>query len=203
MRWLAIAAVVLGFARPSVARPTLDAENLARLGHYDVLTFSDPFGGGLDRGKAIGVIDAKPSEVFRIATDYSGYAEYMPRVRESKLVSGNRDEAFVEVAADLPWPAGSLWVFARYRYERLPGEIYRIRFDMVRGSMKQYQGSLYIEPWSPGKSAITYELVAQPSGLAPKWAVNRGVKRSAGRFVHALRQHINELYRRGAIKARR
>jgi hypothetical protein len=124
----------------------------------------------------------------------------MPRVRTSRQISGTPDEAYVEIAADLPWPAGSLWVLARYRYERLPGEIYRVRFDMLRGTMKRYLGSLYIEPWSPGKSAVTYELVAQPGGLAPKSAVNRGVKHSVARFVHALRQHINDLHRLGALQ---
>jgi hypothetical protein len=172
---------------------------MTRLGHYDVLTFSDPFNGGLEWGKAIGVIDATPDEVFRVATDYNKYKDFMPRVRASKQVSGSRDEAMVEITAELPWPAGTTWVFARYRHERLPGEIFRVQFDMLRGNMKQYVGSLYIEPWANGQTAITYTLVAQPEGFAPKSAVNRGVRRSVSRFVHALRQHIGDLHRLGYL----
>jgi hypothetical protein len=90
-------------------------------------------------------------------------------------------------------------VTARYTHEKLPGQIYRVRFAMVRGTLKQYVGSLYIEPFGPGKTAVTYELVAEPDTIAPKSAINHGIKRSTGNFVHALRQRINELHRLGYL----
>jgi len=90
-------------------------------------------------------------------------------------------------------------VTARYTHGKLPGDIYRVKFGMVDGSLKQYWGSLYIEPFAPGKTAITYELVAEPDTVAPKSAINRGIKRSTGNFIHALRQRINELHRLGYL----
>jgi ribosome-associated toxin RatA of RatAB toxin-antitoxin module len=198
-RVVAPSLILLSLAAPALARPTLDATRLSQLGRYDVLTFSDPWGGGIDRGKAIGVIDGTPDEIFRVATDYAKYQDFMPRVRASSVVSRQHNEALVEIAAELPWPAGTVRVTASYRSERLPGEIYRVRFDMLHGNFKQYLGSLYIEPFSDGKTAITYELVAQPDSYAPKSAVNRGVRRSVTRFVHALRQRVNELHRLGYL----
>lgn len=184
---------------PAAARPTLDAERLGELAHYEVLTFDDPFKNGIDRGKAIGVIDATPEEVFRVATDYAKYRDFMPRVVRSTVKESARDHALVELQAELRWPAGSSTVTARYTHEKLPGDIYRVKFGMVDGSLKQYWGSLYIEPFAPGKTAITYELVAEPDTVAPKSAINRGIKRSTGNFVHALRQRINELHRLGYL----
>ncbi|HEX8954295.1 MAG TPA: SRPBCC family protein [Polyangia bacterium] len=183
----------------AAARPTLDSARLGELAQYQVLTFNDPFKNGIERGKAIGVIDATPEEVFRVATDYAKYHDFMPRVTRSTVKEASRDHALVEMQAELRWPAGSSAVTARYTHEKLPGEIYRVRFDMVDGSLKQYLGSLYIEPFSPGKTAITYELVAEPDTVAPKGAINRGIKRSTGNFVHALRQRINELHRLGFL----
>src|SRR5204862_2887278 len=55
------------------ARPALSADGLARLGRYEVLTFTDAGGGGINKGKAIGVFDATPDEVFRVATEYERY----------------------------------------------------------------------------------------------------------------------------------
>ncbi len=186
-------------AAPAAARPTLDAGRLDELARYEVLTFTDPFRAGIDRGKAIGVIDATPEEVFRVATDYAKYRDFMPRVTTSTVREQSHDEALVELTAELRWPAGSSKVTARYTQEKLPGEIYRVRFAMVQGTLKQYVGSLYIEPFAPGKTAITYELVAEPDMVAPKSAVNRGIKRSTGSFVHALRQRINDLPRLGYL----
>jgi ribosome-associated toxin RatA of RatAB toxin-antitoxin module len=193
------AAAFVGIAGVAVARPTLDGARLDQLGHYEVLTFTDPFQGGIERGKAIGVIDATPEEVFRVATDYAKYRDFMPRVTASTVKEQAVDYALVELTAELRWPAGDSTVTARYTHEALPGDIYRVRFIMVTGSLKQYVGSLYIEPFSAGKTAVTYELVAEPNTIAPKSAINKGVKRSAGSFVHALRQRINELHRLGYL----
>src|SRR6185312_16552299 len=166
---LASATLILGvaLASPAAARPTLDSARLGELSQYEVLTFNDPFKNGIERGKAIGVIDATPEEVFRVATDYAKYRDFMPRVVSSTVKEADRNHALVELQAELRWPAGSSTVTARYTHEKLPGDIYRVRFDMVKGSLKHYLGSLYIEPFAPGKTAITYELVAEPDTVAP------------------------------------
>lgn len=197
---LRFAGIVLGAlltAAIAQARPSLDAARLAQLGAYDVLVFTDPFLNGLERGKAIGVFDATPEEVFRVASDYAKWKDYLPRVCGSTVISSTATASLVKMVADLPWPAGRSQVWARYTAEKLPGNIYRIRFDMVRGSMKRYVGSIYIEPWSPGKAALTYELVAEPDIFAPDSLINRSVRRTASGFVNALRQRINDLHRIG------
>lgn len=181
------------------ARPSLDPARLARLARYDVLVFADPWKDGIDRGKAIGVFDATPEEVFRVASDYARWKEYLPRVRGSEVVSTSGTASLVEMTADLPWPAGRSQVWARYVAQKLPGEIYRIRFEMVRGSMKKYLGSIYIEPFSPGKTALTYELVAEPDVLAPDSLINRSIRHTALGFVNALRQRVNDLHRLGYL----
>jgi hypothetical protein len=192
-------ALPLGFVGAAHARPQLDSERMSKLAHYDVLAFGDPFKNGLDMGKAIGVFDATPEEVFRVATDYSKWKEYLPRVRSSEVRDKKRDGATVEITLDLPWPVGNTLVTAKYSHEKLRGNIYRVKFTKVRGNLKQYLGSMYIEPWAPGKTAVTYELVAQPELLAPKSMINRAVQKSASGFVNALRQRINDLHQWGLL----
>ena len=201
MRLAVSAAVALVLCGVSAsARPALDDTRLGEIDRYEVLTFADPVqGSAIERGKAIGVIDATTEEIFRVATDFPRYREFMPRVVGSSLVSRNNDTAQVMLTAELPWPVGRTWMEADYKMEKLPGDIYRVRFDMRRGNMKKYLGSLYIEPWTKTRSAITYELVAEPNVTAPKSMLNKGVRRSVGNFVHALRQHINELHRTGML----
>lgn len=194
-----LGAALLIFSSTALARPTLDPKRIDQLAHYQVLVFADPFEAGLERGKAIGVIDATPEEVFRVATDYTKWKEFIPRLRGSQVTARARHAATVEMTADLPWPAGRNEVVAQYRHERLPGEIYRVQFHMVRGTMRRYLGSMYIEPFANGKAALTYELVAQPDVLAPRSMINRAVRRTASGFVHALRQRVNDLHRLGLL----
>lgn len=190
--------------RRCAARPEVGAPGLGRLARYDVLTFFDPAGNGIDKSKAIGVFDATPEEVFRTATDYPRLAEFAPRVISSEVssevIDRHGDEhALVMLKSDLPWPVSKAWVYADFQHEKLGGEVYRIRFSQVRGSMRRYFGSILIEPWSPQKSAVTYELVAEPDTIAPKRLVNRKLHDAAARYVHALRQRINDLHRLGRL----
>src|SRR5215471_2181926 len=87
-------------ANPAAARPTLDNGRLDELSRYEVLTFNDPFRNGIERGKAIGVIDATPEEVFRVATDYAKYHDFMPRVTRSTVKETTSDHALVELQAE-------------------------------------------------------------------------------------------------------
>ena len=182
------------------ARPNLDTGGLSRLARYDVLSFTDPGGGGIDKSKAIGVFDATPDEVYRTATDYAKLAEFAPRVVGSRIVEQRGEsQAFVMLSSDLPWPVSNAWVFAEFHTEKLGNDAYRIRFWQVKGSMRRYSGSILIEPWAPNKSAVTYELLAEPTGIAPKRLVNSKLKDAAARYVHALRQRINDLHRLGRL----
>jgi hypothetical protein len=191
---------LLLFSSLALAKPRLDSERMARLDRYDVLAFGgEPVKNGLVMGKAIGVFDATPEEVFRVATDYTKWKEYLPRVRGSEVREKRRDAATVEITLDLPFPVGKTLVTARYSHEKLKGDIYRVKFQKLRGNLKQYLGSMYIEPWSRGKSSVTYELLAQPELLAPRSMVNRAMQKSASAFVHALRQRINDLHKYGLL----
>jgi len=184
------------------ARPSVSSTDWAKLARHDVLVFSDAWENGLEKAKAIGVMDFPAEEVFRVATDYARWKDYLPRVRDSRVLSWSAQGALVGLLADLPWPAGATYVQARYTHDKLPGGIFRIRFEMVHGSMKQYLGSLYIEPWVQGKSTLTYEIVAEPDVAAPDSTINSSVRKSAGGFVHALRAHINSLYQAGLLYRR-
>ena len=80
---------------------------LDELGRYEVLTFTDPFGSGIERGKAIGVIDATPEEVFRVATDYNKYRDFMPRVtvsRSRRRRATTRSSSCTPICAGRPAP---------------------------------------------------------------------------------------------------
>jgi hypothetical protein len=191
---------VLGGATRSEARPALDPDGLARLARYDVLSFTAPGGGGVDVSRAVGVFDATPDEVYRTATDYGRLSEFAPRVQSSTVLDRQGEaRALVMLVADLPWPVSSAWVQAQFDIERPSSGVFRIRFAQVRGSMRRYFGSILIEPWRDGKSSVTYEQLAEPDTLAPRRLVNGRLRDAAARYVHALRQRVNELHRLGRL----
>ena len=201
MRSLTVAALLV--ARVVAARPVVPAEALDRLTHYQVITFTDPAAGGLRRGKAIGLFDATPDEVFRVATDYEHLAEFAPRITSAKVLDRQGDRAVVALTTVLPWPVSKAWVNCEFAMERVGRDIYRIRFAARAGSLKRYEGSIYIEPWQQwrggGTSAVTYELLVEPSDHTPRRFVNARVESVASKWVHFLRQRINQLRAAGRL----
>jgi ribosome-associated toxin RatA of RatAB toxin-antitoxin module len=193
------ALALLLLTAPAFARPQLDSDHMKQLDRYDVLSFGDPFKNGFEMGKAIGVFDATPEEVFRVVTDYNRWKEYMPRVRASEVRDKKRDGATVEITLDLPWPVGKTEVTAKYHHEKQKGGSFKVSFAKLKGNLKQYLGTMYIEPWSPGKSAVTYQVMAQPELLAPKSMINRSLQKTASGFVNALRQRVNDLHKFGLL----
>src|SRR3954469_17245737 len=137
-----VAAFALAFCGSAQARPQLDSGRMTRLARYDVLAFGDPFKNGFEMGKAIGVFDATPEEVFRVATDYNKWKEYLPRVRSSEVRDKKHDGATVEITLDLPWPVGKTVVTAKYHHEKQKGGIYKVSFNKIKGNLKQYLGSM-------------------------------------------------------------
>jgi ribosome-associated toxin RatA of RatAB toxin-antitoxin module len=194
---LVLVAVLAGGGRVAEGRPYLDDRHLGQLVRYDVLLLSDPDGAGLLRHRAIGMFDAPPKEVFQVATSYDQYREYIPRI-DSHVMSRKDNEALVRVEADLPWPMPNVWVDARYCQDAPSTEVYRVRFDMVRGNMRRYEGSLLIEPFGPGKATVTYELLAEPNSHLPRAWVQRALGRTALSFVNYLRSRVNNLQRQAA-----
>ncbi len=199
---LGLVAMLAGSTTPAWARPSLPAAAQASLERYDVLGYSDPHKDGIERGKAIGLFDATPNEVYRIASDYARWSEFMPKVKRSEVVSWSGSDCLVSTTAELKL-LGESWVEARYHHEALAGETYRIDFQMVRGSMRQYFGRILIEPYvlpsGQLKTTVTYELVAEPNVYAPRGMLNRAIKRTASNSVHALRQRINDLHAAGLL----
>src|SRR5262249_20107779 len=134
LRSVSVAALVALLGAPAGARPNLSDDGMKRLGRYDVLTFNDPAGNGINKGKAIGIFDATPDEVYRVLTDFEKYPEFAPRVTSSRVVDRQGDKrTFVMLQTNLPWPVSDAWVYAQFEHEQLPGATYRIRFFQVKG----------------------------------------------------------------------
>lgn len=198
---------VLVAPSPAAARPHLDPEQIKSLvDRWEVLSFTDPAGDGIVKGKAIGYFHVPAEQVFRVVTDYQRYPEFAPRIASVQVVDRQGDRrAWVRLQTDLPWPASDAWVYAQFEHEPLADGGYRIRFWQLKGSMKRYYGTILIEPWvqyddGGGECSVTYELVAEPAtSFAPKRYINRKIVDATSKWVHSLRLHINQLRAAGRL----
>src|SRR5258708_25373229 len=117
-RHLALTALVLsclGGAPLAQARPLLDEQRLLRLERWDVVSFTDPAGSGAQRHRAVGMFNASPEAIFKVATDYEQYTSYIPRLIGSHVMWQGADQALGMLEAELPWPLRNSWSYAPFQ----------------------------------------------------------------------------------------
>jgi hypothetical protein len=199
---VALIAALLATSRMAFALPALPAQRVEQLGRYDVLLLSEPAGEGLLRHQAIGVFDATPEQVLGVAANVDLYRSYVPGIAASKTLWQGPTEKEVVLEADLPWPLRNLWVQVRVDVDRaeLGPRTHRVRFSLVRGNMLRYEGSILIEPFGEGRTAVTYEILALPDLRLPRSWLQHAAGRGARTFVHALRSRVNHLMRQGLLQ---
>lgn len=185
----------------ALASTAWDASRSAQFARHEVIHLAEPAGGGLLRHRAVALFDYPPEVVFRVATSYDRYVEYMPRITSCHVLSQSPEQALVAFEADLPWPLANIWVQARYQHDLFSSEDgdrtgYRVRFTMLRGNLLRYEGSLLIEPYGEGRTTVTYELLAEPESKLPRGMVQRLLGRGVSNFVHYLRARVNNSQRR-------
>jgi hypothetical protein len=178
------------------AAPRLDPKRMERLAKGEIIIFSfdDPKEGV--RGKAIGIVDAPPEQLFGVLRDYEAYREFVPQVRRSQRVrSLGAMQDLVLVETSLPWPIRNAWSVSRFVAKQQKGPVFEIRWRMVQGNMRSNSGYVYLEPWGPGgrQTAVTYEMGANPTRLASDTVLHRGMRLATRGMLRALRKRVEAL----------
>ena len=183
-------------AVPALARPTLSKEDLAKLERGELLEYSKKVNGsGVMMGKVISLVDDAPEAVTYVILAIDKYKHFVPRVTESRIVKQRGWHTFAVVHTDLPWPVKDCWAYVKFtRYDK-GGRTYQLKWWMLNGTMKKYEGSALIEPYTKDgrQSVLTYKLLAEPQTAAPDSMISNGVKRVASTILHRTRLRLKAL----------
>ena len=122
-----------------------------------------------------------------VLTDYDRIAHFMPDVSKSVVIERDAARTVVEQEA-----VAKLMMFSKRVHLVLDvqheGSVIRFR-DRCGQSFKRYEGSWRLTP-SGTRTAITYELTAEPSFDVPGFILGRVLKRDAKRMIEGLRQEM-------------
>jgi uncharacterized protein YndB with AHSA1/START domain len=135
---------------------------------------------------AVSEFGAAPEAVFRAVTDYAHYADFMPYVKEARVLerkSDTRVSVYAHIAPPLvddrdwaidvtltPGSAANGGVF-KTEWSPIPDAV-PVRSDIVRVRMNK--GSWTLEPLDAGKrTRVTYRVSTHPGGSIPSWVANR------------------------------
>ncbi len=187
MRLLAISVIVALFAASSVQAldmksPGADWTEAYRKGELVIFTKDVEAG---RRIVAIAEVSAQPEVVFNVITDFDHYPDFMPYVKESKVLSRMGDSEVVTYARIAPPFVSERDYPLKVRMTRgtpMNGGMFKVEWTAspearpeVEGvvRVKLNEGSWLVEPLQDGKrTRLTYTLLTNPGGLIPVFVVN-------------------------------
>jgi uncharacterized protein YndB with AHSA1/START domain len=155
---------------------------------------------------AISELETTPETVFSVLTDVERYAEFMPYVRESRVLSRVNDLDLVTYARIAP-PLVSQRDYALHvritRGSPLNGGVSKLEWTSVPDAqaeiegvvrVKLNQGAWIIEPMNGGKrTRLTYTVLTDPGGLLPPFVINLTSTVSVPELFEAVRKRAKKV----------
>lgn len=173
---------------------------MAKIEGGGVVTYSlrPPKGGGVRVGKAIGIVEGSPESVVHTLLDADNYEHFIHRVKKAYLVKRHARGVYAVIKTSLPWPVADAWAYVKISYTHLGGHVFRMKWVMQRGTLKQYHATALIEPWDKrlDKCTLTYTMLAEPKTLVPNSVLSKGTRHVAEMVLHRIRIHVKGKVRR-------
>lgn len=149
--------------------------------------------GGVEWGRAEGVIDANTDDVLAILHDYAQYAGLFPHFEKSKVLSQRGTDAIVYLEAKVLHGAATLW--GQVRMHAQPGATEVIDVKMMKGksNIAEFLARWEVTALDGGRrTKVSFQLLVDPDLPVPDSIVSSEMKNSAGRAFRALRQRASQ-----------
>jgi len=177
-----------GLHAQELERPSTDWVDRDRLRAGEIMVHSSDSGPFRGHVQAAIAIDASPRKIWQVLTDCEKAPEFVPGVlscERLKVLQPGRIELFRQ-AVKYSWYLPRLEY--DFRLEYFPYE--QLNFRSVSGSLKNLDGTWWLEPASPTQTFVYYSMDLDPGFLVPKFLVRRALRKDLPKVLAALRERI-------------
>ena len=159
----------------------------------ELVTVTDvPVDGTLVRmGRSETVIRAPMDMVVRALTDFPRYNEFIPHVRESRVVRRNRSATDVYLQVPLGGSLGVIWALLRIDARRQPDR-FTLNGQAVDSNMDRFETRSLIErlPGDVPRTRVVFEVLALPRLPFPSSVFTREMRDAARTVATNLRARV-------------
>ncbi len=143
------------------------------------------------RGRSETLINAPMDVVVRAMTDYTRYSEFMPHVRESRVVRRNRGATDVYVQVPLGGSLGVIWALLRVDARRQADRVDLVG-QTVDSNMDRFETRSVIErlPGPETRTRLVFEVLALPRLPFPSSVFTREMRDAARTVANNLRARV-------------
>jgi len=158
----------------------------------DVAVSDEPAAGTLVRmGRSEVLIRAPMELVVRQMTDFAHYNEFLPHVRESRVVRRNRGATDVYLQVPLGGSLGVIWALLRLDSRRTPDR-FVLDGQAVDSNMDRFETHTVIERVSgdPATTRLTFRMLALPRLPFPSSVFTREMRDATRTITQNLRARV-------------
>ncbi len=155
-------------------------------------------GTAIKRATAVAVVDATPSQVFAVLTDYDSFTQFMPYCRKVKVQKKNDEQTWVRFDLDFPWPIGDRYYVLRMKdktVDTAKGSVLvnSWTYEPGSGNINDTYGSWEVRPYPGGKSSVRYTVFTDPGGNIPGWVANMASETAMPNVIKGLRKRLQHV----------
>jgi hypothetical protein len=154
--WIMAACVALGATSPALASSVqLDGSEWAQVDKGEIVIHLGGKSGTYRMYEAVGQVDAKPEQVYKMLTDFDNHASIFSKVKTSKVQKRlSATTVLLRKDLDLPWPMTGKWNLSEATVK--PAQ-FGYSWKSIDGNVGKQYGQ-YETITRGGKSVVVYQI---------------------------------------------
>ncbi|TVQ08837.1 MAG: cyclase [Leptolyngbya sp. DLM2.Bin27] len=160
----------------------------------DVIVETEKLGGQQRRILAFTDISASVDQVWQVLTDYDNLASFIPNLAYSKRLS--HPEGGIRLEQMGAQCFLNIKFCARVVLDMVEAFPQELRFSMVEGDFRQFEGKWTLEPLAEAPKPMVrlgYDLVIQPPRAMPVGLIERHIRHDLSRNLRAISDRTTTL----------
>lgn len=133
------------------------------------------------------VFNCTPEEFFKIISDYNSYPEFLPEVKECKVVDSQENKKLVEFTVSVV----KTFKYKLWMNEDAPTGI---KWELHSGDVFKVSNGSWLLEEEAGKTRATYEVEAQFKGFVPGPIAKGLVSVNLPNMISAYHKRVEEKY---------
>lgn len=146
--------------------------------------------------------DSDPDVLYSIIWDYEHFADFIPNVKNSRILAKQADRVWVYQQLHLPGPARDRhYVIVSSNIDSKPVQHhYRVEWNLstqyplpdadMQVTPERFSGCWKIEAGTPRGLAASYWIELEPGGLLPRWVTQAALRHYVSDLMNALHQRM-------------
>jgi hypothetical protein len=134
------------------------------------------------------ILQARPSK----ASEVEALLGYKPTEIAHFRIPGQIYTGYFYGHIEVPWPLGDRWYIVKVKWDESQAarHIYTCSWSFITGNLRENRGEWKVVPFGNNQTLLTYQVVTDPGGFAPKFLVENFTTQTLPEVIAGVRRRV-------------